>query len=59
MGRGEVHRGFWRGNLKERDHLEDLGVDGRILLKWILKKCVGGAWIGLIWLSIGTGGGLL
>jgi len=23
-----VHRGFWWGNLKEKDHLEDLGVDG-------------------------------
>jgi hypothetical protein len=25
--------GFWLGNLKERDHLEDLGVDGRIIPK--------------------------
>jgi hypothetical protein len=29
---------FWLGNLKGKDHLEDLGVDGRILLKWILGK---------------------
>jgi hypothetical protein len=32
-GRGEVHTGFWWGNLRGRDHLENLGVDGRIILK--------------------------
>jgi hypothetical protein len=37
-GRGEVHKCFWFGNLRERDNLEDLGVDGRIMLKWIFKK---------------------
>jgi hypothetical protein len=30
--------GFWWRNLKEREHLEDLIADGRIMLKWILKK---------------------
>jgi hypothetical protein len=30
-GRGERCM-FWWGNLRERDHLEDLGVDGRIIL---------------------------
>jgi hypothetical protein len=32
----EVRKGFWWGNLMERAHLETLGVDGRIKLKWIL-----------------------
>jgi hypothetical protein len=33
-----MHAKFCLGNLKGRDHLEDLGVDGRIILEWILKK---------------------
>jgi hypothetical protein len=28
---GEVHTGFWCGDLREGDHLEDPGVDGRII----------------------------
>jgi hypothetical protein len=32
----EVHTGFRWANLREGDHLEDPGVDGRIILKWIL-----------------------
>ena len=35
--RGEVHAGFWWGNLRERDHLEDPAVDGTILI-WICRK---------------------
>ena len=42
LGGGEVCTGFWWGNLRERDHLENLGVDGRVILKWIIKKCVCG-----------------
>ena len=36
-----MNTGFWLGDMKERDHLEDLGVDGRIILKYIFKKWEG------------------
>jgi hypothetical protein len=38
MGRGEVCTGFWCGNLRERDHWGDPGLDGRIILGWIFGK---------------------
>jgi hypothetical protein len=58
-GRGELHTGFWWGDLRERDHVEDLDVDGRSILRWVLKKWDGEAWTRLIWLRIVTGGGRL
>jgi hypothetical protein len=54
---GEVHVGFWWGDLSERERFEGMGVDVRIILKWIFKKWNGEAWIGLFWLRIGTDGG--
>jgi hypothetical protein len=38
--------------------LEDPGIDGRIISKWIFKKWDGMAWPGLIWFRIGIGGRL-
>jgi len=40
----------------ERDHFEDLGIDGSILLEWIFKTWEEEAWSGLIWLRIMTSG---
>jgi len=37
-----MHTIFWLENLKGRDHSEDLGVDGRIILEWIFENRVGG-----------------
>jgi len=54
--RGEAYTGFWRENVRERDHLRDPDLDGRIILRWIFRKWNEGTWTGLFWLGIGTGG---
>jgi hypothetical protein len=53
-----VHEGFWWGNLRERDHFEDLSTAGKIL-KFIFKNWKKWARTGLIWLRIRTVGKLL
>ena len=50
LGRSAVNAKFYWGHLKERDRLVDVGVDGRIILRWILSECGGRAWSRLIWL---------
>jgi hypothetical protein len=51
---GKMRTGIWWGELKERDHLQDLGVDVKIVLNWNFKKWDEVVWIGLIWLRIET-----
>jgi hypothetical protein len=53
-----MHTVFWLVNLNGRYHLEDLGVDGKVIVEWILGKQRGRMWTGCIWLRIGTSGGL-
>jgi hypothetical protein len=46
---------FWIGSKKRKDHSEDLGVDGRGIIKLMLTKQIGRLRTGLITLSAGTG----
>jgi hypothetical protein len=59
-GRGEkIVQGFGWKAPKERDHLEDQGVDGRMGSEWILGRVAGWVRSGFNWLRIVAGGGLL
>ena len=55
-------RGIYRGLVGKsegKNHFEDTGVDGRIMIRWIFRKWDGGAWTGMNWIRIGKGGELL
>jgi hypothetical protein len=50
---------FYSEILKRRDHSVNVGVNGKIILGWILGKYDEKVWTGFIWLGIGINGGLL
>jgi len=54
-----MHTKFLSENLNGGDHLEDLDVDGKTILEWILGKYDGKVWTGFIWFGIGSSGWLL
>ena len=62
MARMEEGRGVPKvlvGKPDGRDHWGDQDVDGRIILRWILRKWERVVGTGWIWFRIGTGGGIL
>jgi hypothetical protein len=59
MGRREVFTGSWLGGLKVRDHWENIGVGGRITLRWTLGRQGSMGRTGFNWLRIGSSGGLV
>jgi hypothetical protein len=44
-----MHTKFWLEDLKGRDHLEDLSIDRRIILEWILTEI---EWEGVDWICL-------
>jgi hypothetical protein len=47
------------GKSERKNHFEDHGEDGRIILELILEKQNGKLWTGFNWLRTGTSGGLM
>jgi len=52
-------RGLYRVLVGKPEGKRPLGVDGRIILRWIFRKLDARVWTGSIWLRVGTGGGHL
>jgi hypothetical protein len=57
MGWEEVCTGLWYENLRKRDHWVDPGVDGRIMLRQMIRKWDVEVWTRLSWLRMETVGG--
>jgi hypothetical protein len=58
MGKRERHNWLWWRKLWEGDYLEDLGVDGKLILKLYFRE-IGQKDMGILnWLRIGTNGRL-
>jgi hypothetical protein len=47
----EISTGFWSETLKSKDHLEELGIDGRKIFKWISNTYFKRVWIGFVCLE--------
>jgi hypothetical protein len=54
-----MYIGFWLENVKEREYFVELDVDGRIILKRIVKTLDGITSTGFIWLRMSTSNGIL
>jgi hypothetical protein len=54
-----IYLKFYSKHLKGRDHSEEVGVDGNIILERILGNWGAKVWTGCIWFRIGTSGGPL
>jgi len=59
VGKRELHFWVWWRNLKNGGHLKDVCTDWRIALECFWKIQDGKAWMGVVWLRIGTSSRLM